>query len=297
VNPDIATTDGSSASAAQLEVELVTSASIPLALPGLLPDGGTRTWAPTTTTLISGARDAVLVDPPLTTAQADAVLARVQASGRRLTEIVVTHAHGDHWFSAAKIAAATGARVVADPAVIEAMHGALRTRPGFWDQILPAQIPPSPVTAVPVPDNQLDLEGETIGIVPLGHTDTDPTTVVHLPSLALVVAGDVVYDDTHLFLVESGGDGRDQWREALDRLENLAATHLVAGHATRRAPGDAHALIGATRAYLDDVDALLPRCTAPEEFFRAMTRRHPTRANPSTLWGGTLALYAHHRGS
>ena len=43
----------------------------------------------------------VLVDPPLTAAQAETVADRIQAGGRKLMHIFATHAHGDHWFPAA----------------------------------------------------------------------------------------------------------------------------------------------------------------------------------------------------
>jgi glyoxylase-like metal-dependent hydrolase (beta-lactamase superfamily II) len=79
-----------------LSYEVLVSQAIPLALPDRLPDGGARTWAPVSTTLIYGRHEAILVDPPLTTAQAESVADRVKAADRRLTYIFATHAHGDH---------------------------------------------------------------------------------------------------------------------------------------------------------------------------------------------------------
>ena len=220
--------------ATALRFELVVAPSIPLALPDPLPDGGARTWAPITSTLLLGEHDAVLIDPPLTLEQADAVGHRLESLERRLTCIVVTHAHGDHWFTAATIAERLGGvEVVARAGVIEAMHRANDSRAGFWDRILPGRIPASPVIAVEAPDDEVELEGHRIRLLGAGRTDTDPTAVVHVPDLDLVVAGDVVYDDAHLFLVESDKHGRDAWRGALNMLEALDPAHLVAGHATR----------------------------------------------------------------
>jgi glyoxylase-like metal-dependent hydrolase (beta-lactamase superfamily II) len=45
--------------------------------------------------LISGERDAVLVDTPITVEQARAVANWVVASGKNLTTIYATHGHGD----------------------------------------------------------------------------------------------------------------------------------------------------------------------------------------------------------
>jgi glyoxylase-like metal-dependent hydrolase (beta-lactamase superfamily II) len=61
---------------------------------GLAP----RTWGPVSATLIMGREDAVLLDALLTTAQATALGGWIQARGRNLTTVHVTHGHGDHFF-------------------------------------------------------------------------------------------------------------------------------------------------------------------------------------------------------
>ncbi|MBM0276250.1 MBL fold metallo-hydrolase [Micromonospora tarensis] len=42
--------------------------------------------------------------------------------------------------------------------------------------------------------------------IEVGHSETDGTTVLHVPSLDLVVAGDAVYNGVHLYLAESGNE-------------------------------------------------------------------------------------------
>ena len=51
--------------------------------------------------------------------------------------------------------------------------------------------------------NVMDLEGHDLVVVPLGHTDTDYTTCLHVPSIGVVVAGDAAYDGVQLYLAES----------------------------------------------------------------------------------------------
>jgi glyoxylase-like metal-dependent hydrolase (beta-lactamase superfamily II) len=278
-----------------LGYDVFVSESIPLALPDRLPNGGSRTWAPISTTLVYGERDAVLIDPPLTAAQADAVGDWVEASGKRLTHILATHAHGDHWFTAATLADRfPGAQVTALAGTIEQMHRALAARKDFWDKILPGQIPASPVTAVPAGGNRIQLENHELILVDVGHSDTDDTGVVHIPDLHVVVAGDVVYNGVHQFLVESGNGGRDAWRSAISVVEALAPRQIVAGHKIAGRDDDAARVIAESRRYLNDVDELLPRHPTPEDFFSAMLERHPGHLNASSLWGSAQALYASH---
>jgi glyoxylase-like metal-dependent hydrolase (beta-lactamase superfamily II) len=281
-----------------LSCEVLVSQAIALAVPDRLPDGGARTWAPVSTTLIYGRREAILVDPPLTAAQAQSVADRVQSAGRRLTYIFATHAHGDHWFTAASLADRfPGAQVVATAETIEQMHSAARARAGFWDKILPGQIPASPVTAIGVErlENTLVIEGRELSVIGVGHSDTDATSVLHVPDLDLVVAGDVVYNGVHQYLVESLDGGRAAWRQAIAVLEALGAGRIVAGHKNREHDDDAGRQILQTRRYLADVDELLEIEPTPERFYHAMVRRHPDHLNRSSLWGSSQALYSGRR--
>src|SRR5213593_3073236 len=89
-----------------------------------LPPGTTQQmWSPISSTLISGKRDAVLVDAFITVEQADALVDWVVASGKNLTMIYATHGHGDHFFSASTVLDRfPNARAVATPDVVKLMR-------------------------------------------------------------------------------------------------------------------------------------------------------------------------------
>ncbi len=59
--------------------------------------GEPRAWDPTTSTLIFGARDAMLVDTLMTVREATALADWIELHDRRLTTIYITHGHGDHY--------------------------------------------------------------------------------------------------------------------------------------------------------------------------------------------------------
>src|SRR3954453_9403798 len=134
----------------------------------------------------------------MTADQARALGDWVAAKGRNLTDIFVTHGHGDHWFAAGLLAERVGARVVASPGTIAQMHGAVATRPLLWDKLYDG-IPPSPVTAVAVPRNRFPLEGPDLGFVEVGLTDSHDTADPHVVDLDLVVAGDAIYNGVHMY--------------------------------------------------------------------------------------------------
>jgi glyoxylase-like metal-dependent hydrolase (beta-lactamase superfamily II) len=256
-----------------------------------LPNGDRPVWSPLSTTLIHGHSDAVLVDPPFTREQAHAVIDWVRGSNKNITHIFVTHGHGDHWFTAGMLADEFDAQIVATAGTIEQMHRNVAMRKAVWDNLFPDQIPETTVTAVPAENNRIELEGRGLDIVEVGHTDTDATSVLHVPDLDLVVAGDTVYNGVHLYLAESADGGRDKWRSAIDIVENLEPRWIVAGHKNKDLDDSAARTISQTRDYLGSADELLSQHTTALGFFNAMVERFPDRLNPGALWLGAAALY------
>jgi metallo-beta-lactamase superfamily protein len=89
----------------------------------LMPDGAPLTWSPLSSTLVFGGRDALLVDPPFTRTQIQAVGDWIERSGKRLAYIYATHGHGDHWFGTGELARRfPGVAVYATEGTIEVMR-------------------------------------------------------------------------------------------------------------------------------------------------------------------------------
>jgi len=259
---------------------------------GLLPNGEPKRFSPMASTLIYGNRDAVLTDPGMTEDQARVLGDWVAARGRNVTDIFVTHGHGDHWFAAGLLAERFGARVVASAGTIAQMRGNVATRPLLWDKVYAGLIPPSPVTAVTVPGNRFTLEGHELVIVEVGDTDSADTSVLHVPDLGLVVAGDVIYNGVHMYLGQSevtGGFG--SWRDAIDTVEALQPRHIVAGHQNSELDDDAGRTIAQTRQYMDDADELLMTETTAVGFFNAKIDRYPDHLGRMVLWVSASAIY------
>ena len=257
-----------------------------------LPPGKEQwTWVPTSATLIFGQRDAVLVDAFLTIEQAAALVEWVAASGRNLTTIYITHGHGDHFFGlGALLNRFPKARAVATPHVVEAMRRQASPEfvSNFWEARYPGQIPEHLVIAEELKGNVIQLEGRDLLVVEVGHTDTEHTTCLHVPSAGLVVAGDAVYNDVHLYLAESNTETRREWIAALDTIESLKPLAVIAGHKKPEVK-DSPRIIGETRQYIRDFDRLARMTTTARELYAEMLQLYPDRANPGSLWGAARA--------
>jgi glyoxylase-like metal-dependent hydrolase (beta-lactamase superfamily II) len=258
---------------------------------GLLPNGEPKQFSPQASTLIYGSQNAVLTDPGMTADQARALGDWVADKGRNVTDIFVTHGHGDHWFAAGLLAERFGARVVATAGTIAQMHKGVATRPFLWDKVYEG-IPPSPVTAITVPDNRFTLEGHDLVIVEVGDSDSADTSVLHVPDLGLVVAGDVIYNGCHMYLAQRVVVGSfGAWREAIDKVEALKPRHIVCGHLNKHLDDNAERTIAETRQYLERADELLRTQPNAVDFFNAMIERYPIHLGRTVLWVGARTLY------
>jgi glyoxylase-like metal-dependent hydrolase (beta-lactamase superfamily II) len=251
-------------------------------------------WVANSATLIYGERDAVLVDTFLTVDQSKGLADEIAASGKTLKAIYVTHAHGDHFFGIKTLQDRfPNARALATPAVAAKMK--LQVTPeklnARWRKLFPNQISDVISVADPLEGNEMDLEGNKLVVVKLGHTDTDDSTCLHVPSIGLVIAGDAVYNGIHPFLNESNKQTRLEWLAALDQIDALKPLAVVAGH---KVPGnnDSPRNVEETRQYLRDFIRLNEATKTARELYDKMLELYPDRANPGSLWSAAAVAKA-----
>ena len=276
-----------------LNWDVFVTPGIPTVTSDLPPGTKQQMWQPISSTLIYGKRDAVLVDAFITVEQAGALSDWVAASGKNLTMIYATHGHGDHFFGASTVLQRfPRARLVATPDVVKIMRQ--QTSPqflaSFWTARFPGQISDHLVIAEELTENVIALERHDLVVVPLGHTDTDNTTCLHVPSIGLVVAGDAVYNGVHLYLAESNPQTRREWISALDTIESLNPRAVIAGH---KRPGNADSpkIIEETRQYIRDFDRVAGTTATARELYDRMLELYPDRVNPGfALWLSARAV-------
>jgi len=238
--------------------------------------GDSPAWDPTTSTLIFGARDAVLVDPLMTVREATALTDWVALHDRQLTTVYITHGHGDHYLGLpAVLDRFPDARVVAAPGTAQHMQrqdnqpldDALRER--FPGQIAGTVPPPEPLDRP-----EFELEGSAIEVIETGHTDTLDTTSLHVPDLDLIVSGDVAYNHCHMYVGATTPDSRAEWIAALDRLAALNPAAVVSGHKDPT-QGNPPSVLAESRGYLEYYGRLRDAGLPDQELFEAMVNRYP----------------------
>jgi glyoxylase-like metal-dependent hydrolase (beta-lactamase superfamily II) len=277
----------------QLKWKVFVTPGVPTVNDDFAPGETVRMWSPTSSILIYGERDAILVDTLTTVAQANALANWVANSGKNLTTIYATHGHGDHFFgNGILLERFPGARAVATPKVLEIMRKQMspQVMAALWNKRFPGLIPQDIVLPDRLDGNTLRLEGQELIVVDVGHTDTDDCTCLYVPSVDLVVAGDIAYNDVHQYFAESlTHDKRMEWIAALDKVEALEPKVVIAGH-KRDTNGDGPNIIEESRQYIRDFDALIDKTSTTLELYNAMLKLYPNRINRGALWGSARAL-------
>jgi glyoxylase-like metal-dependent hydrolase (beta-lactamase superfamily II) len=252
------------------------------------PFGEALGFDPITSTLIFGENDAVLVDAMTTVAEAEALADWVALHNRNLETIYITHGHFDHVFGLGILLDRfPGARAIATPKVLDAIQVSLSPPvERLARRCFPGQVATKLVAPEAYPRDTFTLEGHELRIIDQGHTDSAGTTSLHVPSIGLVVAGDVVYNQCRMYVGDTTPESRRNWIAALDRLAALNPTIVVAGHKKPGAP-DSPAAIRETKRYLQDFDRMQKIATSDQELFDQMTALYPHWvANQSWLMFG-----------
>jgi len=235
---------------------------------------------PVSSTLISGEKEAILVDAQFSSNEAQALIERIRASGKRLTTIFISHGDPDFYFGLDALTRAyPEARVLATEATVAYIEKTRAPKLAYWGPILKDSAPARTLVPEVLHGNLLELEGQRIEVV--GH---DPQhTSLWIPSLKAVVGGVLTSANIHLWVADAQSvEARQSWLKSLDELEALQPTTLVPGHYLGE-PAMNLADLRFTRDYLLALQHELPKAPDSQALIAAMKARYPQLQDDSSL--------------
>jgi glyoxylase-like metal-dependent hydrolase (beta-lactamase superfamily II) len=234
-------------------------------------------------TMISGERDMLLIDPQFSLSEAHKLAAEILESKKRLVTIYSTHAHPDHLFGLAVLKQAfPEAKIVALPATVNAAKTGWPARQKFWYATYGNNIPgPDPVLPEELSAPVLTLEGEEFPITGgVQGADGPGNSFVYVPSLRAVITGDIVFD--HVYFGVPRDAARDNWLKTIEQISALKPAIVIPGHEGPGATRDMRA-VDYMKKYIADWDANVARSKNAAEMRTNVLKQYPGLGMEFTL--------------
>jgi glyoxylase-like metal-dependent hydrolase (beta-lactamase superfamily II) len=234
-------------------------------------------------TMISGEKDMLVIDPQFSLSEAHKLAAEILESKKNLAVIYCTHPHPVHLFGLAVLKQAfPDAKIVALPATVNAAKTGWPARQKFWVATYGNNIPgPEPVLPEPLAEPVLTLEGEQFPITGgVQGADGPGNSVVHIPSLNAVVTGDIVFD--HVYFGVPRDAARENWLKTIEQIAALKASVVIPGHEGSGATHDMKA-VDFMKKYIADWDVNVARSKDATEMKANVLKQYPGLGMDFTL--------------
>jgi glyoxylase-like metal-dependent hydrolase (beta-lactamase superfamily II) len=231
----------------------------------------------TNSVIIEGAREVMLVDAQLTKTNAERVLEEIQKTKKPLSITYITHEHADHFLGLEVFKEAyPRVRIIANSAVVDRIHNVYQEKIDKWKQLLGAGATSHVVAIEKFDGDSIKFESSEIEVIKNVQGDTDQNTMLWIPGQKILITGDVVFNDMHVYTAETDSNARAKWLNSLNKIRELKPSVVIPGHSKAGAPLDARTAVDFTESYLLAFDEELKKAKDPESLINAMRERFPS---------------------
>lgn len=234
---------------------------------------GERGIFPVSSALVSGDKEAILIDAQFGLNDGKALVDLVKRSGKQLTTVYISGGDPDFYFGLEPIKAAfPDVRILASQHVVDHIEQTKDAKLAYWGPILAGQAPKQLIVPEVLTASQLILEGERIEIKAMNT----PSAYLWVPSIKTALGGVPVYSGTHVWMADSQTQAaRTRWVQRLDELLALKPERVVPGHFLGSEPKGTEA-VTFTRDYVLHFEQALARAKGSAELVDALTQAYPS---------------------
>ena len=227
--------------------------------------------------IVEGEHEVMLVDAQLTKTSAEKVLRGIKETKKALSIIYITHEHADHFLGLEVFKEAyPGVRIVATSAVVDRINKVYREKLDKWQKLLGSGATSQIVEISKFDASYIDFDGSRIQVIKDIQGDTDQNTMLWIPIQRILISGDVLFNDIHVYTAETDGKTRAKWLDTLRKVRALKPLLVIPGHSKDGAALDASTAVDFTERYLLAFEAELPTAKDPEGLIAAMKEKFPS---------------------
>ncbi len=245
---------------------------------------GEKSVFPVSSEIISGKHEVALIDAQFQRNDAEELVKKIKATGKKLTTVYISHSDPDFYFGLDVIKAAfPQAKIIASPGTIEEINATKDGKVAYWGPILKDNAPKAVVVPQALQGDSFTVDGQKVEVKGL----TGPTperTYVWIPALKAVVGGvPVAGDNIHPWIADNQTvESRAHWQQTLEGIKALKPKVVVPGHFL---PGADQTLksVTFTQNYLTTLEAELPKAKDSAALVAAMKKHYPNLKDESSL--------------
>lgn len=227
--------------------------------------------------VIEGAHEVMLVDAQLTKTSAEKVLQEIKETKKPLSLIYITHEHADHFLGLEVFKDAyPEVRIIANSEVVDRINKVYQAKIDKWKNILGSGATSHMVAITKFDQNFIRFENSRFEVFKHVQGDTGENTMLWIPAQRILIAGDVVVNNVHVYTAETDSETRGEWLNTLKRIRELNPSVVIPGHSKAGAPLDASVAVDFTEKYLLVFEEELKRAKDPDYLIHAMKENFPS---------------------
>jgi glyoxylase-like metal-dependent hydrolase (beta-lactamase superfamily II) len=231
----------------------------------------------TNSVIIEGTHEVMLVDAQLTKTNAEKVLQEIKETKKPLSIIYITHEHADHFLGLEVFKEAyPRVRIIANSAVVDRINKVYQEKIDKWKTTLGAGATSQVIAIEKFDGNSTKFENSKIEVFKNIRGDTDENTMLWIPGQKLLITGDVLFNNMHLYTAETDSKAREKWLNSLQKIRELKPSIVIPGHSKVGAPLDATTAVEFTEKYLLVFEEELKRAKDPDGLIKTMKERFPS---------------------
>jgi glyoxylase-like metal-dependent hydrolase (beta-lactamase superfamily II) len=231
----------------------------------------------TNSVIIEGTHGVMLVDAQLTKTNAERVLQEIKKTKKPLSIIYITHEHADHFLGLEVFREAyPSVRIIANSAVVDRINKVYREKIDKWKTTLGSGATSQVVAIEKFDGDFIKFENSKMEVLKNIQGDTDENTMLWIPGQRILITGDVLFNNMHVYTAETDSKAREKWLDSLKKIRELKPSVVIPGHSKVGAPLDASTALEFTENYLLVFEEELKKAKDSDSLINTMKERFPS---------------------